>query len=134
MKRIIRPARIAFYFLMLLTFFVLGLYYAGFIDAGKGQGLAGGAIVVGWGILFGGIAFVASFFIAYYLEISKVKILNWILLVILLCTWGYKHYQFRQRDAEQEKRNAPYQNKNLKPTETTEPVSINYTFPISNRS
>ena len=62
MKNFFKPARLAFYLLMLVGFFFLGLYFAALIDAGKGQGLAGGAIVLGYGILFGGVAFLASFF------------------------------------------------------------------------
>lgn len=125
MKNFFKPARLVFYILMLLTFFILGLYYAGFVDAGKGQGLAGGAIVVAYGVMFGGIAFVASFFIAHFLETSKIKIINWALLLLVLGTWSYKYYEFKKRDALQEERNAPYQNKNTVPTETVEPVSAN---------
>jgi len=46
MKTIRKPARIAFYLLILLPFFALGSYFAQYIEAGKGQKLAGGAIVV----------------------------------------------------------------------------------------
>ncbi len=122
MKNFFKPARIGFYILMLLAFLVLGLFYADFVDAGKGQGLAGGAIVIGYGVMFGGIAFVASFFIAHFLEISKIKIFNWMLLIFLAATWTYKYYEFKKRDAIQEERNKPYQNQNTIPTETSEPV------------
>lgn len=126
MKNFFKPARIGFYILMLLVFFILGLFFAGYIEAGKNQGLAGGAIVLGYGVLFGGIAFVASFFIAHFLEISKLKIINWILLVLLLAACGYIYYEIKNRDALQEEINEPYQN--TTPTETTEPVSLNRTM------
>ena len=134
MKNFFKPARIGFYVLMLLAFFIIGLYYAGYVGASKGEGLAGGAIVLGYGIIFGGVAFVASFFIAHFLEISKIKIINWVLLILILATWGYKHYQFRQRDSIQEEKNAPYQNKNKTPTEIAEPISahLKMTVPIKN--
>jgi hypothetical protein len=119
---------------MLLAFFIIGLYYAAYVDAGKGAGLAGGAIVVGYGIMFGGIAFIASFFIAHFLEISKIKIINWVLLALILGTWGYKFYQFQQRDTLQEKENIPYQNKNTTPTPTTEPVSANLVMKLENNA
>jgi|GEM_PF-363432 len=134
MKNFFKPARIGFYILMLLTFFVLGLYYAGFVAAGKGQGLAGGAIVLGYGVLFGGVAFVASFFIAHFLEVSKIKIINWVLLALLGATWVYKYYEYKTRDAQQEKRNEPYQDKNTMPTETAEPVSASLVFKRANAS
>jgi hypothetical protein len=101
MKKLLKPACFAFYFLMLLVFFGGGLYYAGWIEAGKNQGLAGGAIVLGWGVMFGGLAFLLSFVIVYFLAIKWVIRLNWILLVVLLVTWGYTYYQFKQRNLPQ---------------------------------
>tara|TARA_A100000171_G_C2140545_1_gene155538 strand:- start:25969 stop:26973 length:1005 start_codon:yes stop_codon:yes gene_type:complete len=132
MKNFFKPARIGFYLLMLISFFLIGLHFAGFIDAGKGQGLAGGAIVLGYGIMFAGIAFVASFFIAHFLEISKIKIINWVLLLLVLGILGYTYYEFKKQDTLQKERNAPYQNKNTTPTETTEPVSANLILRLNN--
>ncbi|MCW9036923.1 hypothetical protein, partial [Altibacter sp.] len=120
MKKLLKPARIGFYILMLITFFVVGLYYAGFIEAGKNQGLAGGAIVLGWGVLFGGVAFIAAFFIAYYLEIGMLVRINWVLLIALFSLCGYKYYQFQQRDALREETNEPFERT---PTKTTQPTA-----------
>lgn len=133
MKNFFKPARIAFYILMLLSFFIIGLYYAGFIDAGKGQGLAGGAIVLGYGVLFGGIALIASFFIAHFLEISKIKIINWCLLALLLGSWGYTYYQFQQNKVPEEK-SAPYPKQNTTPTETAEPITANLVMKLENNT
>jgi len=118
MKKLLKPARIGFYFLMLLAFFIVGLFFADLIDAGKNQGLAGGAIVFGWGVLFSGIAFIASFFVAYYLEVKKIIILNWLLFAFIVIAVGYKYYQFQERDARQKERNEPYQNQSNTPTKT----------------
>ena len=123
MKNFFKPARIGFYILMLLVFFIIGLYFAGYIEAGKNQGLAGGAIVLGYGVMFGGIAFVASFFIAHFLEIKKIKIINWAFLVLLLATYGYTHYKFNQRKTEHKVEDESYQN--TTPTETAEPATAN---------
>ncbi|MCW8979870.1 MAG: hypothetical protein OQJ83_00675 [Altibacter sp.] len=120
MKKLLKPACIGFYILMLITFFVVGLYYAGFIEAGKNQGLAGGAIVLGWGVLFGGVAFIAAFFIAYYLEIGMLVRINWVLLIALFSLCGYKYYQFQQRDALREETNEPFERT---PTKTTQPTA-----------
>lgn len=102
MKNLLNPASIAFYFLMLIAFFFLGIYFAGFIEAGKNQGLAGGAIVLGYGVLFGGIAFIASFFIAYNLTTRKIVRLNWILLLLILIAYGITHYRYLERQKEDE--------------------------------
>ena len=124
MKTIFKPARIAFYVLMLLCFFVLGLYVASWMDAGKGQGLAGGAIVLGYGVLFAVIAFVASFFIAHVIPHTIIKISNWVLFALLLLISGLKYAEYQERDKLQDERNAPYQKENTTPTEVTEPISF----------
>lgn len=125
MKNFFKPARLAFYVLMLFVFFLIGLFFAGYIEVGKNEGLAGGAIVLGYGVMFGGIAFVASFFIAHLLEISKIKVINWVLLAVLLGTCGYTYFEYKDKNARQEELNKPFQNKNTSPTEETVPVSAN---------
>jgi len=120
MKTILKPARIAFYLLMLLTFFVVGLYIAGLVDAGKGQGLAGGAIVFGYGVISAGIAFVLSFFIAHLLPHKILKILNWLLLVLFILLCGFKYMEFKERDKKQQE-----ENQQFKPRPTTsEPTTF----------
>ncbi|MAP56097.1 MAG: hypothetical protein CL605_14490 [Altibacter sp.] len=121
MKKLLKPAYIGFYLLTLITFFVVGLYYAEFIEAGKNQGLAGGAIVLGWGVLFGGIAFIASFFIAYKLAVRTLIRINWILLLLLAILWAVKFYEFRQRDSLQEESEQQF---DPAPTQTTKPTSM----------
>ena len=108
MKKLLKPARIAFYFLMLIAFFILGLVFAGLINAGKNQGLAGGAIVLGYGVLFGGIAFIASFFIAHKTTHKFIIRANWVLFVIVLISYGIIHYKYqnRQKTKEIEKTNS----------------------------
>ncbi|MEM7186951.1 MAG: hypothetical protein AAF466_09855 [Bacteroidota bacterium] len=116
MKKLLKPASIAFYFLMLIVFFLVGVYVAGWLEAGKNQGLAGGAIVLGWGVLFGGIAFILSFFIARYASHKNVVRCNWILLVILIATYGVTHYGYLENKKQKEE--DPVEN-NLKPKPTT---------------
>lgn len=124
MKKLLKPANIAFYFLMLLLFFVLGLYFASFIEAGKNQGLAGGAIVLGWGVLFGVIAFLASFFIANFTSVKTIIKINWLLLILLVATWSYKYYQFKIRDKEQEEKSKQFHPPPTSPTEAVQTVSL----------
>ncbi|KAA3618230.1 MAG: hypothetical protein DWP94_14645, partial [Flavobacterium sp.] len=126
MKKLLKPACIGFYFLMLLSFFIVGLFYAGAIDAGKNQGLAGGAIVVGYGVLFGGIAFVASFFIAYHLNLKIIKIINWVLLVLILTTWSIKFYEFRQWDKLQEEKSKEIKQRSKTPTKVTPSAMLRF--------
>lgn len=98
MKKLLKPANICFYILMLLVCFSVGLFVAGAIGAGKNQGLAGGAIVVGYGFIFGVLGFIASFFIAFAVNIKSIIKMNWVLLIILICTFGFTYYKFSHRD------------------------------------
>lgn len=94
MKKGLKPASIVFYILMFDVFFFIGIYTAGFVGAGKNQMLAGGAIIVGWGVLFAVIAFIASLFIVHYLQHKNIVRLNWILLIMLLILFSIMHYQY----------------------------------------
>ncbi|MGB1309404.1 MAG: hypothetical protein ACPG6B_10870 [Oceanihabitans sp.] len=104
MNKGFKPASIAFYVLMFIVFFFIGIYVAKFMDAGKNQMLAGGAIVLGWGVLFAGIALIASIFIAYYLQLKKIIKLNWALLILLLILYGITHYNYLERKKEKAKK------------------------------
>ncbi|WP_343486457.1 hypothetical protein [Allomuricauda sp. d1] len=113
MKKLFKPASLLFNLLVLLAFFVLGLLFAGWIDAGKGQMLAAGAIVLGYGVLFGGIAFIASFFLTHHARHRTIVIGNIVLAVFLLVSFGYFRYRFKQR---QQNRKPNYQEQPKTPT------------------
>ncbi|MCG2419030.1 hypothetical protein K8089_08335 [Aequorivita sp. F47161] len=123
MKNIFKPARIAFYILMLVTFFIVGLYFAGLIDAGKGQGLAGGAIVVGYGFLFAVIAFIASFFIAHFATHKFIVYANIGLLAVIIIAYGITHYRYVQHQKSKEKKEQ-FRPKSTTPTSQVEPMGM----------
>ncbi len=124
MKKIFKPASLLFSFLCVLVFFIVGVYYAGFIEAGKNQGLAGGAIVLGWGVLFAAIALVLSFFATYKIAHKKIVIGNWILFVLLLIGYGITHYRYNQRQKLKEEKDKPFKEKPTTPTKTAEPTAM----------
>ncbi len=101
MKKLLKPANLLFNLLMLLAFFLVGLLFAKWIDAGKGQMLAGGAIVLGYGVLFAGIAFIASFFIAYYAKHRAIVWANVALSVLLVTCFLYFRMQYQKRRQSQ---------------------------------
>jgi hypothetical protein len=123
MRNFFKPARIAFYILMLITFFIVGMYFAGLIDAGKGQGLAGGAIVVGYGVLFAGIAFIASFFIAHFIPHKFIVYANFVLLAIVIISYGITHYRYIQRQNAKEK-SEQFRPKSTTPIPQTKPIGM----------
>ena len=102
MKKLLKLASIAFYFLMFIAFFIIGLYVAGLLEVGKGQMLAGGAIVLGWGVMFAGVALIASFFIARYVSHKNIIRFNWILLAIIAIAYGISHYRYLEKQKEKE--------------------------------
>lgn len=84
MKKIFKSSALLLYLLAIILFFFLGASYAGIADAGKGQGLAGGAIVFWYGLNFSFFAFVASLIIAYKASQKFIVHLNKILALLLL--------------------------------------------------
>ena len=76
--------KIFFYFLSLVDFFIMGMILAALTNAGEGQGLAAGAIVLSYGVASGFIMFIISIIGARYLSEIKIKLFNKILLILLL--------------------------------------------------
>ncbi|WP_191858863.1 hypothetical protein [Hanstruepera ponticola] len=94
MKRFIKPYSLLLYLLASITFFFLGMFYAGITDAAKGQGLAGGAIVFGYGIISAFFALLISIFLAYKASRKAILTVNKVLGLItagflLYFTWRY---------------------------------------------
>ena len=122
MKKLLKPACFAFYFLMLLVFFILGMYVASWMEVGKNQGLAAAAIAMGWGISFGFIAFVVSIFLAWFLAPKIIARLNIVLLILLISVYSITHYRYLQRQSiERDDREDSIQNKSDKTLPTTAP-------------
>ncbi len=88
MRVIFRPASLLFFLLFVINSFLLGMFYAGATDAGLNQGLAGGAIVLSYGINFGLVALILSFFVILKVSLKKIILLNKILTLILAMLVG----------------------------------------------
>lgn len=98
MKKLIKPINLLLYFQSTLVFFFVGAAYAGLTNAAKGQGLAGGAIVVGYGFMFALTAFIASILGAYYLKDRTIVITNRIMAILLIISIGILTYRFMARE------------------------------------
>ena len=81
--KLLKPTNLLFYFLSVINFIFIGIFFAVATDAAKGQGLAGGAIVLGYGVIAGAGALIVSILMAYYLEEKVVILLNKILGILL---------------------------------------------------
>ena len=98
MKKVFQPAALLFYFLVLMTFLLLGMTFAGFTDAAKGQGLAGGTIILGYGVLFAVIALPIAVFMAYRTANKSLVIANKILAVVLIIAFSITTYRYQVRN------------------------------------
>ena len=107
------------YPLTLIAFFFVGISYAGLVEAGKNQGLAGGAIVFGYGIMAAVIGLVIALFVAYRTNRKTIFWLNIILTVGIVVFYVFYHIKFleRQKVKALEKQNIE------QPTQPTEPTS-----------
>lgn len=113
------------YFLAIIAFFFLGLIYAGITEAGKGQMLAGGAIVFGYGVIGGFIGLCLALVLGYNLKRHLIIKINVLLTLIIAASFTYFtiKYQKRQKIKEQQKieqqktkrKTAPVDNKISKP-------------------
>lgn len=93
MNKLFKPANFLFYFLSIIVFFVVGLYVAKLVGAGKGQMLAGGAIVLFYGLVSSVIAFILALIVANNVNHKTIIAINKILglvFFLLVCLITYK--------------------------------------------
>ncbi len=123
MKKFLKVRSIAFYILMFAVAFFAGIYVALIAGAGEGQMLAGGAIVLFWGVIFAGIGFIASFFIVHFATSKTIVRLNWSLFVLLIIATGIAQFRYRESQKVKEERNIKEELK-TKPSTTVTPASL----------
>ncbi len=104
MSKFIKPSSILLYLLSFVVFVILGATFAGLTGAADGQGLAGGAIVLGYGIMFGFFAIVVSIFMVYRSNQKTIHVGNVILfvLLLLLITILFIRQKMRKNKADEE--------------------------------
>ncbi len=93
------------YFLAIVAFFFVGVTYAGIVEAGKGQMLAGGAIVLGYGVMGSFLGLCLALFLAYSLKRKTIIRINIILLVSIISFWAYYHIKYLERQKEKQEQN-----------------------------
>jgi len=96
---------VLFVILVILASFLIGVLVVGVTGAAKNQGLAGGAIVLGYGIIGAGIGLIFSIILTSKLEKKIIVRANWILVVALVGAFFYlqQNYTKRQELKQQEK-------------------------------
>ncbi len=93
------------YFLAIIAFFFLGIVFAGITEAGKGQMLAGGAIVFGNGVIGAFIGLCLSLLTAFKAKRGLIIKANGLLALIIVASFSYFtiKYQKRQKEKEEQK-------------------------------
>lgn len=89
------------YILAIITFFFIGISIAGIVDAGKNQGLAGGAIVLGYAVVGAVIGLILSLLVANKTNRKVIFRLNIILALSILGFIAY--YQIRYQNRQEAK-------------------------------
>lgn len=95
------------YVLTPVLFFVIGLYAAKLSGAGKNQMLAGGAIVLMWGVLFAGIGLFTSLVLISYIQVKNIIRINWIMLLIVLGLFAFTYVTFSKKEKHRLPENVP---------------------------
>lgn len=116
MKKLIKPASLVFYLLIVLVFFFVGMYVAKLVGAGKNQMLAGGAIVLFYGIASAGIAFILAIPLVYRVEHTTIVRINKILGILFFLLIFYTTYKLVTRTKEE----APVEEHSKKTTATVQ--------------
>lgn len=101
MKKLIKPASFLFYFLIVFVFFFLGIYTAKLTGAGKDQMLAGGAIVLFYGLASSAMALIMALFIAYRVSHSTIVKINKIVGILFFLLVILTAYNFITRDKKE---------------------------------
>ena len=92
-----KPYSWLLYLLAVLASFFAGLSYVGFIDAGKGQGLAAAAIVLGYGVIAAIFGLIAALFVAWQTQRRTILRLNIILALCIAVFAGHFYMTYLER-------------------------------------
>jgi hypothetical protein len=95
MRRLFKPYNLALYFLSIIAFFFVGVSFCGWVEAAKDQGLAGGAIVLGYGLMGSFLGLIAAVATAYLAERTIVIRLNIGLLLVIAAFFAYYTWNYQ---------------------------------------
>jgi len=116
----LKPYSFLLYLLALVTFFFVGISFAGIVGAAKNQGLAGGAILLGYGMLSALIGLIISIFISYKSPKPLIIRLN---VVLTICSIGFYAY-YHLKYIENQKIKDQGEQKTEQPKQQTIPVGL----------
>ena len=120
MKKALKGSSFLFYLLAFVLFFILGGLFSVYLGAGKNQGLAGGAIVLGYALMYAVGAVIVAIILASILKTKTVVNANIVLfiIVILFIIIGY----LRHLEKEANKIPARQEQYTPKPAAPAQPI------------
>lgn len=121
--QMLKPYSFLLYFLAIIFFFFVGLSFAGWMEAGKNQGLAGGAIVFGYGVLGAIIGLLVALFVARSISRKLIIRFNIVLALCILAFYAFYHIRFLERQKERKQENERME-------QPKEPTASSYTLAI----
>jgi hypothetical protein len=122
MKKALKPYSFLFYFLVIVVFFILGGLLSNYLGVARNQGLAGGAIVLGYALMTALGALLVAIILAGRAKariIVRVNIILFSLLAVLMLL-GYLRFLEKQKD------NTPPRQRESIPKPTVPAQSINH--------
>ncbi|WP_339903281.1 hypothetical protein [uncultured Cyclobacterium sp.] len=120
MKKALKGSSFLFYFLTIVVFFISGGLFSNYMEVGKNQGLAGGAIVLGYALMYAFGALIVAIVLAGRLKTKIIIYANIVLFIImtLFIILGY----LRHLEIEENKVPAQQEQFTPKPTAPAQPI------------
>jgi hypothetical protein len=114
----VKPYSFLMYLLAIIAFFFLGIVYAGITEAGKGQMLAGGAIVFGYGVVGAFLGLCLSILTAIKAKRHVIIKINGLLTLIIVASFAYFYINYQKRQREKLKNEPPTKQQPITPKPT----------------
>ncbi|MBT8274287.1 MAG: hypothetical protein KJO77_10800, partial [Bacteroidia bacterium] len=95
MKHIFKPYSFLLYFVMSLLGFIIGMFIAKWTGAGENQMMAGGAIVLGYGVVGWFIGLITAIMTAYQMDRGEIINSNKFFGIILIAAIAFLVYQVK---------------------------------------
>jgi uncharacterized membrane protein YeiB len=122
----LKPYSLLLYLLSSINFFFLGIIYAGIVDAGKGQMLAGGAIVLGYGVIAAFIGLIFALFIAYKFNKKHIVYTNVTLTIIMALSFIFFTVKYKKREQNKQQEKEQFKKPSTTVTKSTAAMLNNF--------
>lgn len=101
MTKFSKRASLLLYILAFIDFFLVGSFNVQLTGEADGLGLAAGAIIFVYAMLFAVAAIIASFFLVRYANHRSIIFANWLLIILFIIELGIMTYQVKNKEEKQ---------------------------------